>query len=99
MNHQEKDLLDDIEAWRRATVAGFQPNSACTLGYGRFENSAVLLSISDGKYSRQGVEPEMNAVMQEIREAVAKLEPARQQIIERKLHELRIAGMRKPGEV
>lgn len=98
MNHKEVELLDDLEAWRGAKVAKVYEGHHVTQGQGRLEDTVALLKVSNGRYSRHGVEPEMIEAMKRVREAIDGLEPARQKIVERKLYELRLAGMRAPSE-
>lgn len=94
MTHEEIALLDDLQAWRKAKIAEIYQGHYLTNNQGRSEETLAILRVESGKYERTSGEPEMDAAMQKVREAIAMLEPARDAIVERKLRELRIAGMR-----
>ena len=94
MTQEEIDLLNDLYAWRKARVAEPYEGFYVTTDRDRSDNTLPLLRIEPGKYARTSGEPEMDAALAKVREAIALLGQARDAIVERKLRELRIAGMR-----
>lgn len=99
MDAKETELLDDLEAWRKAKLPKIWQGGYLSISEGQAAGSCALIQVASNKYARDTAEPEMADAIAKLCEAVRGLEPARQKIVERKLHELRIAGMRKPGEV
>lgn len=98
MNHQENDLLDDIEAWRKAKLPKIWQGAYLSISEGQSAGSCALIQVASSKYARDTAEPEMASALAKLCEAVKGLEPARQAIVERKLYELRLAGMRGPTQ-
>lgn len=97
MNHKEVELLDDLEAWRKAKLPRIWGGGYLSISEGKDSGSCALIQIASSKYARDTAEPEMANAIAKLCEAVAGLEPARQKIVERKLYELRLAGMRAPS--
>ena len=96
MNYRETEILDDLEAWRNAKLPKIHQGDYLSISEGQAVGSCALIRVAAGKYARDTAEPEMAEALAKLCEAVKGLEPARQKIIERKLYELRLVGMRGP---
>ena len=94
MTDKENELLDELDAWRKAKIAQSYQWHYATVTGGHNEGTIDLCKVPTGKYSRVDAEPEMVEAINRVNEAIAALEVARAAIVERKLRELRIAGMR-----
>lgn len=88
MTNEEEKLLEDLEAWRSATLAKVYASGYLTVKDGRSADTIEICQV------RANAEPEMEKAVESVRNAISALEKARSTIIERKLRELRIAGMR-----
>lgn len=94
MNAKEIEILDDLEAWRKAKLPRIWQGGYLSISEGQTAGSCALIQVASSKYSRDTAEPEMAEALANLCDAVKALEPARQRIVERKLYELRLAGMR-----
>lgn len=88
MTNEEKRLLEDLEAWRHATLAKVYAGDYLTVKDGKVADTIEICQV------RTSEEPEMEKAIEGVRISISALEKARSAIIERKLRELRIAGMR-----
>ena len=94
MTNEEKGLLEDLEVWRHATLAKVYASDYLTVKDGKVADTIEICQVASGRFSRTSTEPEMKKAIDGVRNAISALEEARNAIIERKLRELRIAGMR-----
>lgn len=94
MTDKEIELLDELDAWRKAKIAQTYQWHYATVSGGYNDGTIDLCKVATGKYSRVEAEPEMVEAINNVTNAIAALEVARNAIVERKLRELRIAGMR-----
>lgn len=103
MTEKESQILDDLHAWRDCYCPKAGRNLISIPG----NRDLPIIKIEDGDlefwrqnstHDRLFVEPEMRDALEKVQIAISSLESAKNAIIERKLYELRIAGMRGPGK-
>jgi hypothetical protein len=88
MTNKESELLDDIEAWRKANIVKSSERFYLEMPGGDALSLARVGYTNSGR-ARLDKEPEMLSAIEKVMDAIAGLEPARAAIVERKMRELR----------